>query len=82
MNGKLLAVVAGMGVAAALAPSAQAQIYGGVGYSTFTADVEGEDATLGAIMGRLGYKTNPFFGVEGEFLRRLRCGLAAHPAGG
>jgi outer membrane immunogenic protein len=66
MNGKLLAVVAGMGVAAALAPSAQAQIYGGVGYSTFTADVEGEDATLGAIMGRLGYKTNPFFGVEGE----------------
>lgn len=50
-----------------MAPTASAQLYGGVGYTAFQADADGEDVTLGAVMGRLGYKTNPFLGVEGEF---------------
>jgi hypothetical protein len=49
-----------------LAPAASAQLYGGVGYSVFTAETGAGDANLGTVMGRLGYKTNPFFGVEGE----------------
>lgn len=61
-----LLAASGLGAAALLAPAASAQIYGGAGYSVFTADVDGEDATVGGIIGRLGYKTNPFFGVEGE----------------
>jgi len=63
---RVLSLAAGLGVAALIAPAAAAQVYGGAGYSTFTADVDGEDATVGGLMGRLGYKTNPFFGVEGE----------------
>jgi outer membrane immunogenic protein len=66
MKRTLLAAVTGLGAAALLAPAASAQIYGGAGYQLFTADVEGEDATVGGVMGRLGYKANPFFGVEGE----------------
>lgn len=63
---RLLAVAAGLGAAAALAPAAAAQVYGGAGYTMFTADVDGEDATVGGLIGRLGYKSNPFLGVEGE----------------
>ena len=63
---RVLSVVAGLAAAAIIAPAASAQVYGGVGYSTFTADAGGEDATVGGVMGRLGFKSNPFFGVEGE----------------
>jgi hypothetical protein len=63
---RVLSVAAGLAAAAIIAPAASAQVYGGVGYSTFTADAGGEDATVGGVMGRLGFKSNPFFGVEGE----------------
>lgn len=48
-------------VAAPVASQAQ-EVYGTVGY----ANVEADDATVGAIQGRLGYKFNPYVGVEGE----------------
>jgi len=52
--------------AALFAAPAMAQdasnVYGSVGYAT--ADVEGVD--LGAVTGRMGYKFNPNFAVEGE----------------
>lgn len=67
MKRALLAAITGLGATAVLAPAASAQIYGGVGYSTFQADVNGDDVTVGAVMGRVGLKTNPFLGVEGEF---------------
>ena len=67
MKRTLLATAAGLGIAAIAAPAASAQIYGGVGYTAFQADVNGEDVTVGALMGRVGFKTNPFLGVEGEF---------------
>jgi len=63
---RVLSVAAGLAAAAIIAPAASAQVYGGAGYSTFTADAGGEDATVGGVMGRLGFKSNPFFGVEGE----------------
>jgi len=63
---RVLSIAAGLAAAAIIAPAASAQVYGGVGYSTFTADAGGEDATVGAVMGRLGFKSNPFFGMEGE----------------
>lgn len=48
------------------APSAMAQVaspvYGSVSYSNVSAD----DVDLGAVTGRLGYKFNPNFAVEGE----------------
>ena len=67
MKRALLATATGFGVAAFLAPAASAQVYGGVGYTAFQADANGEDVTVGAVMGRVGVKNNPFFGVEGEF---------------
>ena len=50
MKRALLATAASFGAAAFLAPAASAQVYGGVGYSAFQADVNGEDVTVGAIM--------------------------------
>jgi hypothetical protein len=48
------------------APAAMAQVaspvYGSVSYS----NVSAEDVDLGAVTGRLGYKFNPNFAVEGE----------------
>lgn len=68
MKRKILALAAGVGAAAIMAPAASAQLYGGAGFTAFQADDgSGGDITLGALQGRLGYKTNPFFGVEGEF---------------
>jgi len=66
MKRSLLAAT-GLGVAALLAPAASAQVYGGVGYTAFQANVNGDDITVGAVMGRVGFKTNPLLGVEGEF---------------
>jgi hypothetical protein len=68
MKRSLLLAVAGIGAVVALAPAASAQLYGGAGYTVVTADDgNGGDLNFGALLGRLGYKTNPFFGVEGEF---------------
>jgi hypothetical protein len=63
----LLAGVVTAASAAAFAPAASAQVYAGAGATIFQADVQGEDVNLGALMGRVGYKSNPFFGLEGEF---------------
>lgn len=41
---------------------AQDRVYGSVGYS----QIEAEGVDLGAVTGRLGYKFNPNFAVEGE----------------
>jgi outer membrane immunogenic protein len=60
---------------AALPAIAQAQeVYGTVGY----AGVKADDADLGAIQGRLGYKFNPYVGVEGE----VAFGVADDTVGG
>jgi outer membrane immunogenic protein len=67
MKRSLLAVATGLGAAALLAPAAAAQVYAGAGYTMFTADAGGEDATVGGLMGRVGFKANPMLGVEGEF---------------
>jgi len=68
MKRKILALAAGISAAAIMAPAASAQLYGGAGYTVFQADDgSGNDISLGALQGRVGYKTNPFFGVEGEF---------------
>lgn len=68
MKSRLLAMAAGMGAAALLAPAASAQLYGGVGYTVFQADGgSAGDINLGALMGRIGYKSSPIFGIEGEF---------------
>lgn len=58
-----VAAIAAAGVpAVASAQETTAGAYGSVGYSA--ANQEGVD--LGAIQGRLGYRVNPYFGVEGE----------------
>ena len=62
----VLAGVIGAASAAAFAPEAAAQVYAGAGYTIVQGDVGGEDVNIGAVMGRAGFKTNPFFGVEGE----------------
>ncbi len=46
----------------AIAAPAAAEVYGNVGY-TF---VQSDDANLGAVGAKLGYKFNPFVGVEAE----------------
>jgi hypothetical protein len=66
MKRALLGLALGSAAAAGLAPAASAQLYGGVGYTVFEADTGSGDVNLGTVMGRLGYKTNPFFGFEGE----------------
>lgn len=46
----------------ALAPAAHAEWYAGLGYTQY--DYDGGD--LGGVTGRLGYRVNPNFAVEGE----------------
>lgn len=46
----------------AIAAPAAAEVYGNVGY-TF---VDAQDVNLGAIGGKLGYKFNPYVGIEAE----------------
>lgn len=68
MNKTLLAAALGAASAGLLAPAASAQVYAGAGLTVFQADDgAGGDVNLGALMGRVGYKSNPFFGIEGEF---------------
>ncbi len=60
---KTLMIAASAAVLSMVAVSAaQAQAYGTVGY----AGVEADDANLGALQGRLGYRFNPYLAVEGE----------------
>lgn len=65
---KILIAAASAAALASLAPAmAQAQtattgVYGSLGY----AHIDGDDVNLGAIGGRLGYRVNDWFGVEGE----------------
>jgi hypothetical protein len=62
-----LLAAAGVGAIAILAPAASAQVYAGAGYTIFQTDGPSGDINLGALMGRVGFKSNPFFGFEGEF---------------
>jgi hypothetical protein len=60
---KKIALCAAVAAAALLAaPVAAAQVYAGVGYTQYDSDA-GE---VGGITGRLGYRFNPNFAVEGE----------------
>jgi hypothetical protein len=52
-----------------LAPSAFGQVYAGAGYTALQVNNKGgtgDDVTLGAITGRVGYDFNSYFAVEGE----------------
>ncbi len=63
MKSLMIAASAAVLSIAALPAVSQAQeFYGTLGYAA----VDVEDASLGAIQGRLGYKFNPYVGVEGE----------------
>jgi outer membrane immunogenic protein len=61
---KKFAILAAVAAAALMAApiSAHAQAYVGAGYTQFQTD----DADIGAATGRLGYRFNPNFAVEGE----------------
>ncbi len=59
---KSLTVVAALAALAAAAPALAGEIYGNAGY-TF---IDGQGAKLGALDGKLGYRFNPYLGVEGE----------------
>lgn len=58
----ITAAAAALTMAAAPAVSQAQEVYGTVGY----ANVDADGPTLGAIQARLGYKFNPYVGVEGE----------------
>ena len=58
----IAASAAVLSLAAVPAVSQAQELYGTVGY----AGLDAEGANLGAIQGRLGYKFNPYVGVEGE----------------
>lgn len=63
MKSLMIAASAALLSVAAIPAVSQAQeVYGTIGY----AGVEANDADLGAIQGRLGYRFNPYIGVEGE----------------
>ena len=53
---------AALAMAAVPAVSQAQEAYGTVGY----ANVDADGPTLGALQGRLGYKFNPYVGIEGE----------------
>ncbi|KAF0184060.1 MAG: porin family protein [Hyphomonadaceae bacterium] len=62
---KAIAVLAALAAVVGVAAPASAQdtgVYANAGYTHFDAD----DVTLGGVTGRLGYKFNPNFAVEGE----------------
>ena len=60
---KLVISVAAILAGAIAAPAAaNAESYANLGYTQFSAD----DVDVGGITGRLGYKFNPNFGIEGE----------------
>lgn len=58
----IVASTAALALVAVPAVSQAQEVYGTVGY----ANVDADGANLGAIQGRLGYKFNPYVGIEGE----------------
>ncbi|HRD27663.1 MAG TPA: porin family protein [Caulobacter sp.] len=58
----IAAATTALSVAAVPAVSQAQEAYGTIGY----ANVDADDANIGAIQGRLGYRFNPYVGVEGE----------------
>jgi hypothetical protein len=58
----LLSAAAALGVAIALPAAAQAQAYVGAGYTHYDTDA----GDIGGVTGRVGYRFNPNFAVEGE----------------
>lgn len=63
MKSLMIAASAAVLSLAAMPAVSQAQeVYGTIGY----ANMEVEEADMGAIQARLGYKFNPYVGVEGE----------------
>lgn len=58
----IAASTAAFALVAVPAVSQAQEVYGTVGY----ANVDADGANLGAIQGRLGYRFNPYVGVEGE----------------
>ncbi len=58
----ITAAAAALTMVAVPAVSQAQEAYGTIGY----ANVDANGPTLGAIQGRLGYKFNPYVGVEGE----------------
>jgi len=58
----IAASTAALALVAVPAVSQAQEVYGTVGY----ANVDADGANLGAIQGRLGYRFNPYVGVEGE----------------
>lgn len=66
-----VAVVSMLAAAPALAQNwSQPTYYGTLGYTHL--DLDGVDANVGAITGRVGAKFNPYFGVEGELSGGVR----------
>jgi len=59
---KSLFVAAALAAAAVSASAAAADFYGNAGY-TF---IDGQGVNLGAVGGKLGWRVNPYLGVEGE----------------
>lgn len=58
----ITAAAAALSVAAIPVASQAQEVYGTIGY----ANVDADGPNLGAIQGRLGYKFNPYVGIEGE----------------
>lgn len=58
----IAAATAALSVAAVPAVSQAQEVYGSIGY----ANVDADGPNLGAIQGRLGYRFNPYVGIEGE----------------
>ena len=63
----LFAASAAIALLATAVPAA-AESYGNLGYTS----VDGGDATVGAVTGRVGWKSDSFFGVEGEVSKGVK----------
>ena len=62
MNKLLLCAAAALGATFALPAAAHAQVYVGAGYTHYDTD----SGDIGGVTGRVGYRFNPNFAVEGE----------------
>jgi hypothetical protein len=63
----LLTASAAIALLATAVPAA-AESYGNLGYTS----VDGGDTTVGAVTGRVGWKSDSFFGVEGEVSKGVK----------
>lgn len=62
---KVITKTTAIAALALAAASAQAQLYGEVGYSTMNESAEGVDVNLGALSGIIGYGVHPNVAIEG-----------------